>query len=63
MLLTDEMPGLGHWPYDQQMRRLYPQLRNWCDSHLQAVATFHVFGRHMTLFQRREFPINKLSLP
>lgn len=56
VVLTDEMPGDGYWPYDKQMRRLYPQLKEWCDTHLQPVETFHPFGRRMTLYQRRAHP-------
>ena len=52
VLLTAEMPGDGYWPYDKQMRRLYPALKDWCDDHLQLVETFPVFGRKMSLYQR-----------
>lgn len=56
VLLTTEMPGDGYWPYDKQMRRLYPELKDWCDDHLQLVETFPVFGRHMSLYQRFSAP-------
>ncbi|SDS26079.1 hypothetical protein [Opitutus sp. GAS368] len=56
MILTDQMPGHGHWPYDQQMWRLYPQLKAWCDGHLRLVETFSVFGRDMSLYQRKDLP-------
>jgi len=56
MILTDYMPGHGYWPYDQQMERLYPQLKAWCETHLKVAETFSVFERDMTLYQRREIP-------
>jgi hypothetical protein len=56
VLLTEEMPGSGYWPYDQQMRRLYPELKSWCMSQLKLVETFTVFGRRMSLYQRPNLP-------
>ena len=56
VLLTEDMPGSGYWPYDKQMRRLYPQLKEWCEGHLRHAATFSIFGRQMSLYQRREIP-------
>ncbi len=56
MILTDWMPGHGYWPYDHQMRRLYPQLKAWCDENLRLVETFPLFGRDMSLYQRRDLP-------
>lgn len=56
VLLTDKMPGAGSWPYDQQMHRLYPRLKEWCDGHLQLVDRFPIFGRQMSLYQRRGLP-------
>ena len=56
VLLTAEMSGDGYWPYDKQMRRLYPALKDWCDDHLQLVETFPVFGRKMSLYQRSATP-------
>ena len=55
-LLTDAMPGNGHWPYDKQMRRLYPELKTWCDGHLHPVGTYSLFGREMTLYERLTHP-------
>ena len=52
VLLTDEMPGNGYWPYDKQMRRLYPQLKAWCEGHLHRVGTYSLFGRRMSLYER-----------
>ena len=52
VLLTDEMPGDGYWPYDKQMRRLYPQLKAWCDGHLEPAGIYYIFGRRMSLYQR-----------
>lgn len=54
VLLTDQMPGDGYYPYDHEMRRLYPTLKSWCDSHLQKVETFPLYGRTLSLYQRRE---------
>jgi len=56
MLLTDEPGVQGFWPYDRQMRRLYPALKAWCDSHLRPVEKFQLFGRAMTLYQRPDLP-------
>lgn len=56
VLLTDQMLGHGHWPYDRQMRRLYPVVKAWCEAHLRHVETFPIFGRQMSLYQRRDLP-------
>ena len=56
VLLTDEMPGDGYWPYDKQMRRLYPELKSWCEEHLRRVDTYDLFGRRMSLYERRSYP-------
>jgi hypothetical protein len=50
------MPGSGYWPYDQQMRRLYPQLKAWCDDQLHKVGPYSLFGRRMSLYERRDNP-------
>lgn len=54
VILTDEMPGHGHWPYDQQMRRLYPEIKDWCNEHLVLVETFSAFGCVMSFYHREE---------
>lgn len=56
MFLTERMPSEGAWPYDRQMRRLYPQLKAWCEQNLQPVETFPLFDRQMMLYQRRNLP-------
>lgn len=56
MILTDHMPGNGYWPYDQQMRRLYPELKAWCNANMTLVENFTAFDRSMSLYQRRELP-------
>jgi hypothetical protein len=56
VLLTDEMPGDGYWPYDKQMRRLYPQMKSWCEEHLRRVETYSLFGRRMSLYEKRTNP-------
>jgi hypothetical protein len=56
VLLTDRMPGNGYWPYDQQMRRLYPELKAWCDGHLRRVNSFEVFDRRISLYQKPQIP-------
>ena len=53
VLLTDAMPGNGYWPYDRQMRRLYPELKAWCEGHLHHTQTFFLFGREMSLYEKR----------
>jgi hypothetical protein len=52
VLLTDQMPGNGYWPYDRQMRRLYPELKAWCEAHRRHTQTFFLFGREMSLYER-----------
>jgi len=52
VLLTDKMPGNGYWPYDRQMRRLYPELKAWCEAHLRHTQTFFLFNREMSLYER-----------
>lgn len=61
MLLTDEPGVQGFWPFDHQMRRLYPSLKAWCDSHLRPVEKFQLFGRAMTLYQRRDLPFRSVQ--
>jgi len=56
MILTNYAPNNGYWPYDQQMQRLYPELRAWCDDNLVLVDNFYAFGRNMTFYQRRGLP-------
>ncbi|MCF7760836.1 MAG: hypothetical protein K9M98_10055, partial [Cephaloticoccus sp.] len=56
ILLTDQMPGDGYWPYDKAMRRLYPELKTWCETHRNLSKTFSIQGREMSLYQRSEFP-------
>ncbi len=55
-LLTDNMPGNGYWPYDRQMRRLYPELKAWCEAHLRHTQTFFLFDREMSLYERPDNP-------
>lgn len=56
VLLTDQMPGHGHWPYDRQMLRLYPTVKAWCEAHLRHVESFAFLDRQMSLYQRRDLP-------
>lgn len=56
MLVTDEPGVQGFWPYDQQMRRLYPAMKGWCDANLQLVESFRLLNRQMTLYQRQDIP-------
>lgn len=53
VFLTDEMPGHGHWPSDQQMKKLYPRLKAWCEANLERADTFPLFDSQMSLYQRR----------
>ncbi len=46
----------GSWPYDQQMRRLSPAVKAWCNEHLVLARTLHAFNRDMALYQRPELP-------
>jgi hypothetical protein len=54
--LTDEMRGYGYWPYDLQMRRLYPQLKAWCDTHMKRVEGLSIDEKQMSLYQRQAIP-------
>jgi hypothetical protein len=56
VLLTDFFPENGYYPFDRQMRRLYPEVKAWCDTHLRLVESFPIFNRRMSLYQRRELP-------
>ncbi|MBX3736373.1 MAG: hypothetical protein KF715_06790 [Candidatus Didemnitutus sp.] len=53
VVLTDEMSGNGFWPYDKELRRLYPQLKTWCDANLDRLESFEVYGRKLTLYAKR----------
>jgi len=55
-LLTNYMPDHGYWPYDRQMRQLYPQLKAWCDGNLELIETFTVFERNMSFYRRKQLP-------
>ena len=57
VLLTDQMAGNGHWPFDQQMRRLHPQVKEWCENHLRLTRNFTLFDRQMSLYEHRESPL------
>ncbi|MDB6128106.1 MAG: hypothetical protein JWM35_2002 [Verrucomicrobia bacterium] len=56
VLLTDAMLGNGYYPFDHQMRRLYPQVKEWCETHLRRIDTFPMFDRTISLYQRRDLP-------
>ncbi|MES2693158.1 MAG: hypothetical protein V4773_06770 [Verrucomicrobiota bacterium] len=53
--LTAEGPE-GGFPYDRKLVALRPQLRAWCDAHLRVANEFHLGGRRMLLYQRRNLP-------
>lgn len=56
VLLTDDMVGNGYYPLEHQLRRLYPQLKAWCEAHHRRVATYQVLGCTVSLYQRRDLP-------
>lgn len=56
VLLTDVLNEHGFYPYDRQMRRLYPVVKAWCEANLRHIETFPIFGRQMSLYQRRDLP-------
>lgn len=56
VLLTDVFPENGYYPYDRQMRRLYPAVKAWCEANLRHIDTFPIFNRQMSLYQRRDIP-------
>ena len=55
MILTDQS-GYSYWPYEKQMERLYPELKDWCNEHMVFVDGFSAFGREMSLYRRKEIP-------
>ena len=55
-MVTDEMPGHGHWPYDRQMVKLRPFLHTWCEQNLVKTDQFQFLDRRMSLYQRRDIP-------
>lgn len=55
-VLTDEMPGHGHWPYDRQMVKSRDFLQTWCDQHLVKIDEFRFLDRQMSLYQRPNLP-------
>ena len=55
-LLTDVQVGNGYWPYDHQMRALYPRLKEWCDAHMDRTETVTMFQKQMSLYQKRRMP-------
>lgn len=55
-LLTDAQIGNGYWPYDHQMRALYPRLKEWCDAHMDRTETVTMFQKEMSLYQKRRMP-------
>lgn len=42
----------SQWPYDDQMRRLQPQLSEVCEREFRRVATYELFGRLVVLYCR-----------
>ena len=56
ILLTDVLNENGFYPYDRQMRRLYPVVKAWCEANLRHVEAFPIFNRQMSLYQRRDLP-------
>ncbi|WP_438479489.1 hypothetical protein [Oleiharenicola lentus] len=57
MIVTDtEEAAFGYWPYDRQMQRLAPQIKQWCNERLILIRSFKTFGRKMSLYQRLELP-------
>ncbi|MBI2513694.1 MAG: hypothetical protein HYV96_17140 [Opitutae bacterium] len=53
VVLTDQMQGNGYWPYDRQMRRLYPQLKAWCEANLERLESFEIYGRKLSLYTQK----------
>ena len=56
VFLTEAAP-VGPYPFDRKLAELNPQLRAWCESHLQAAERFTLYGRRMVLYQRRNLPL------
>jgi hypothetical protein len=55
--------GTGGYPFDQEMRDLQPKTLPWCETHLRRVREFALGGRRIVLYQRREIPFDRPSLP
>lgn len=52
VFLTNSMPNAGGWPYDKQMRNLYPVLLDYSESHLALVGKFHFYGSEISLYSK-----------
>lgn len=42
----------GAFPYDKQMRTLYPVLQRYCESTMKLVGKFHLYGRDISLYSK-----------
>lgn len=52
VFLTDSTAIAGAFPYDKQMRILYPELQRYCESNMKLVGKFHFFGRDVSLYSK-----------
>lgn len=55
VILTEE--GAPFYPFEKKLTAMRPQIREWCDSHLQVVDRFELIWRRVVLYQRREIPL------
>lgn len=53
--LTDPSFNYPAFPYDKQMIRMYPQIKEYCDTHFVEVAKFQVQGRGLTMYVSKTF--------
>jgi hypothetical protein len=56
VFVTREAPP-GGYPYDRKLATMRPEVRAWCERHLQAAEQFTLFGRRMVLYQHRDLPL------
>lgn len=52
VFLTDNTAIVGGFPYDKQMRTLYPVLQRYCESTMKLVGKFHFYGRDISLYSK-----------
>lgn len=61
VFLTDSTTIVGAFPYDKQMRILYPVLQRYCESHMKLVGKYHFYGRDVSLYSKPSLVIDKTN--
>jgi len=52
IFITDKMENAGIWPYDKQMRKLYPELKNYSKENLNLAESYYLFGREISFYSK-----------